>query len=91
MSIPDVKMLFRSPTSFSSVDCNRLLSLGLVLLPVSGFPGEISHDFITFYLLGLQGNLGFIFTDSGTGVLDLHPLILASQKQWCFSAGLYFL
>lgn len=37
---PIVKLLFENPTSFSSVDCNVFLFLGLVLLSVSNFPQQ---------------------------------------------------
>ena len=43
ISMSDVKVLFRSPTPFSFVDCNTLLSLGLVPLPIISFPQLISH------------------------------------------------
>ena len=43
ISMSDVKMLFRSLTLFSFVDCSTLLSLGLVLLPVSSSPQQGSH------------------------------------------------
>ena len=43
ISMSDVKMFFRSPTPFSFVDCNTLLSLGLVPLPVSSSPWQVSH------------------------------------------------
>jgi hypothetical protein len=36
--------LFRSLTPFSFVDCNTLLSLGLIPLPVSSFPRQVPHD-----------------------------------------------
>ena len=42
MSMSDVKMLFKSPTLFSFVNCNTLLSLVLVLLPVSSSPWQVS-------------------------------------------------
>jgi hypothetical protein len=34
----NAKILFRSSTSFICVDCNALLSLGLVPVPVNSFP-----------------------------------------------------
>jgi hypothetical protein len=37
----DVKAFFRSPTPFSFVDCNILLSLGLVPFFVSSFPQQV--------------------------------------------------
>jgi hypothetical protein len=68
ISISDVKMLFRSPTSFSFVDCNTLLSLELFPFPVSGSPQQVSHESGIFNILGLQGNSGFIFTASHNGL-----------------------
>lgn len=44
VSMSDVKTLFKSPTPFSFVDCDILLSLGLVLLPASSFPWQVSHN-----------------------------------------------
>jgi hypothetical protein len=40
----DVKTLFRFPILFCFVDCNTLLSLRLVLLPISRFSQQISDD-----------------------------------------------
>jgi hypothetical protein len=37
ISMSDVNALFRSPTPFISVDCNTILSLWLLLLPVGSF------------------------------------------------------
>ena len=64
----DVKALFRSPTPFSFVDCNTLLSLELFPFPVSGSPQQVSHESGIFNILGLQGNSGFIFTASHNGL-----------------------
>jgi hypothetical protein len=40
----NVKSLCISPTPFIFIDCNKHLSLGLVLLPVSSFPQQVSHS-----------------------------------------------
>lgn len=40
------------PRPFSFVNCNMLLSLGLVLLPVSSSLWQISHDLCIFRILG---------------------------------------
>jgi hypothetical protein len=46
ISVPDVKVLFRSPTPFIFVDYNTFFfSLGMVLLLVSSFPWQVSHNF----------------------------------------------
>jgi hypothetical protein len=37
-SMPDVKVLFRSPPSFILIDCNKLLSPGLGQLSSAGVP-----------------------------------------------------
>jgi hypothetical protein len=44
ISMPDVKMVFRSPTPFSFVDCYTTLSLCVVPHPISSFPWQISHS-----------------------------------------------
>lgn len=44
ISTSDDKTLFRPPTPFSFVDCHTLLSLGLVPLPVSSSPQQVSHS-----------------------------------------------
>ena len=41
-SMSDINALFRSTTSFSFVVCNKLLSLGLLPLPVSSFSWQVS-------------------------------------------------
>ena len=64
----DVKKLFRSPTPFSFVDCSTLLSLGLVPLPVSSSPQQVSHDSGISNISGLQGNPGFTFPASCNGL-----------------------
>jgi hypothetical protein len=39
----EVKVLYRSPILFIFVNYNKLLPLGLVPLPVSSFPQQLSH------------------------------------------------
>jgi hypothetical protein len=48
----DVKALFQSPTTFSFVDYYIFLSLGLVLLPDSIIPRQISHGYSISAILG---------------------------------------
>ena len=43
ISMSDVKTFFRSQTPFSFVDCNKLLSLGLVRLPANRFSWQVFH------------------------------------------------
>ena len=52
ISMSDVKMLFKSPTLFSLVDHNTLLSLGLAPFPVSSSPWQ------GFYCSGISNTLG---------------------------------
>ena len=60
ISMSDVKVLFRSPTPFSFVDCNTLLSLGLVPFFVSSFPQQVFEAALASSTSwGLQHNLGF--------------------------------
>lgn len=44
ITISEFKTLFRSLTPLSFAECNTLLSLGLVLLPVSCSPWQIFHN-----------------------------------------------
>ena len=52
ISMFDVRILFRSPTLFSVVNCNTLLSLGLVPRPVSSSPQQVSHGSCISNILG---------------------------------------
>jgi hypothetical protein len=58
------QMFFRSSTPFSFSDCNILLSLGLVPLPVS----RCSMAMASQTSWGLQGNLAFTITASYNGI-----------------------
>lgn len=61
ISMSDVKVLFRSPTSFIFVECNTLLSLGLFLLPVSSSPWHVSHNSGISSILGSPRQSRFHF------------------------------
>ena len=65
ISMSDIKGLFTSPTPFSLVDYNTLLSLGLVPHPVSSSLWQVCHDsgISTSWALP-KVNLGFTFTVS---------------------------
>ena len=68
MFMSEVKMFFRSPTPFYIVNCNTLLSLGMIPLPVSIFPWQVSHSLASQTSWGLQANPGFNFRASHNGL-----------------------
>jgi hypothetical protein len=75
-SMCDVKAFFRSPTLFSFVDYNILLSLELVPNMICGFPQQVSTALASPTSWALQGNSIFTFTTSCSGSLGLraqHP------------------
>ena len=69
----DVKALFRCPISFNFVDCNTLLFLGLIQLPVNSSPQQVYHCSGTANILGSPSQ----------SKLHLHSL-----TQWPESASL---
>lgn len=82
-SMSDVKVLYRSPTSFSFVDFSTLLSFELVLLLFSRFLGRSPTTLASPAFWGLQGNLDFAFTDLHNGLSrppcrDTHDKLLNS-------------
>lgn len=44
ISMSDIQVFFRPFTPSGFVDCHRLVSLGLVPLPVSTFPWQVPHS-----------------------------------------------
>ena len=57
ISMSDVKALFSSLIPFSFVDCNTLLSLGLVPLSVSSFPWQVSHNSGIYNIFGISNKI----------------------------------
>jgi hypothetical protein len=76
----DVKALFRYPTSlFIFVDCNKLLSAGLVLISFSSFPRQIVHGSGISNILGSPRQLqcyNFLFQCLGS----THDLLCSSEE-----------
>ena len=69
----DIKEVSRSTTLFFIfVECNRLLSAGLVLLPVSSYPQQISYGMASQTSWILKGN--FSVTDSCFNIWDTHMI-----------------
>ena len=68
LSVSGVKVLFRSPTPFSFVDCNTLHSLELAPLPISNSLCEYPTALPSLISWCLQGNPGFTFTVSHNGL-----------------------
>ena len=54
-----VKVFFKSPTNFNFIDCNILLSLGLVPYPVSSSPYRYPIAVVSPTSCGFQDNPGF--------------------------------
>ena len=73
ISVPDVKMLFRSPRPFSFADCSTLLSCGLVPLPVSSSPWQVSHNSGISNILGFPRQSRLQLHSSGNGLSDSPP------------------
>lgn len=89
------KTLFKLLTSFSFVDCYTLISLRLVWLHplLAALLGQYLTTLSSQISSGLQGNLGFIFTLSHSGlsrnlcrnILDIRLALVALIRQgWRF-------
>jgi hypothetical protein len=80
----DVKVLFRTPTPSSFLDCNTILSLGLHLLPVSSFSQQVAHHFGISNTLGSPRQYRFHLYSFMKWLLGLHegtPLIVSLVKE----------
>lgn len=83
----DIKMPFRSPTSFQTCYFNTLISLGLITLSVASclciYPMTLA--FLTSW--DLQGNPGFIFTVSCN---ELSMSLLWKTPDTCLSFAMFY-
>lgn len=68
------KPFFRSPTSFSFIDYNTFLSLGLVPFPVSRLSRQVSHYSSIFSMLGSPRQSSIHLTTSSSGLFK--PLFM---------------
>ena len=75
ISMSDVRVLFRSPSPFSFVDCNTFLSPGLVPYSVSSSAWQISHDSDLSNTIKIQASLSQFHIMAFGGLNAMTPLI----------------
>lgn len=80
--------VFRAPIPFNCVDCNTLLSHGMVPLPVSSFLQQISHDSGISNILGSPRKYRLLLqfhTITSLGLHSAHPGHMCGLGEFCYS------